>query len=265
MGAYPAVRPLRPRRAEADNGTWLLIFPHAGGSPSAYRRLAAEVSGWCSTWAVHYPGRQDRIGMRAPMTMDELIDDVTAGVNLLQPPRHLLFLGHSMGAYVAYETALRMQGTAWEPQCLIVSAALAPTSLARADLSTTNKAIMSTALKDLSALPEGLSATELLAPVRSDLALLRDYSRAATASRVRCPLLAVVGDTDALVDAAGAAPWQERTTAHARHTSLPGDHFYFQEAPARLARLLRGTAALTADAEVMVHEYPQYPGQGGRR
>src|SRR5262249_21852763 len=86
----------------------LLCFPHAGGSASSFYWLSAALGPEIEVWAVQYPGRQDRL--REPLVddvgrlADGLFDDLLG--HLAPAPA---FFGHSMGAIVAFEAALRAE------------------------------------------------------------------------------------------------------------------------------------------------------------
>src|SRR3954470_18640700 len=85
----------------------LVCFPYAGGSASFYFPYARDLSPHTEVLAVQYPGRQDRRhepGCAGIGRLADAIADVLPG----QDERPYAFFGHSMGAVVAFEVALRL-------------------------------------------------------------------------------------------------------------------------------------------------------------
>src|SRR4051812_17652626 len=86
----------------------LVCLPHAGGGASAYRtwpdRLPADVE----LLAGRYPGRQGRPLEGCGERMDALADQIPPALrpSLAEP---VALFGHSMGASVAYEVAVRLE------------------------------------------------------------------------------------------------------------------------------------------------------------
>src|SRR4051794_17447704 len=98
---------------EADErGPVLVCFPHAGGAAGSYFPLSRALAPSLEVWAVQYPGRQDRrheplIGDIPPLA-DRAAGHVLAAL-ARRPGRPAAFLGHSMGASVAFEVARRLR------------------------------------------------------------------------------------------------------------------------------------------------------------
>src|SRR6059058_3650797 len=90
-----------------DSGVRLICFPHAGGSASAYVPLARALAPEVEVLAVQYPGRQDR-RHEPPIEDVNRLADLAADVLPTDSARPYALFGHSMGALVAYETALRL-------------------------------------------------------------------------------------------------------------------------------------------------------------
>lgn len=86
----------------------LICFPHAGGAASFFRDWADLVPDDMDLAAVRYPGREDRFLDPPPASMADLANPV-ARACLASGDVPLVFFGHSMGASVAYEVALRLQ------------------------------------------------------------------------------------------------------------------------------------------------------------
>ena len=88
----------------------LYIFPHAGGSASAYAPFARAFSLDIKRIAVQYPGRADRHDVPDIESIPALAKDVytmLAANNITDAP--VAFFGHSMGGLIAFEVARRFE------------------------------------------------------------------------------------------------------------------------------------------------------------
>src|SRR4051812_36433387 len=94
-------------RTDAAQGT-LGCFPHAGGAASSFVRVARGLPTAIDTVAVQYPGRQDRHTEAGMPSIAALADRVAEVLTARPSPLPTVLLGHSMGAVVAYEVALRL-------------------------------------------------------------------------------------------------------------------------------------------------------------
>src|SRR3954465_2576403 len=106
--------------ARSETSTWLripkpspaapprlIVLPHAGGSASCYLPLLAPLWPRVEVLAVQYPGRQDRLGERPISDLHALADCVAEELEPWTDLPYTLF-GHSFGATVGYEVALRL-------------------------------------------------------------------------------------------------------------------------------------------------------------
>jgi surfactin synthase thioesterase subunit len=86
----------------------LVCFPHAGGSATFFFPVSQTLSPVAEVLTVQYPGRQDRRTEKGIESIDALAEHVARA---LAPwtDRPLVFLGHSMGAVVAFEVARRLE------------------------------------------------------------------------------------------------------------------------------------------------------------
>src|SRR6266545_3343153 len=118
------------RRFRDDDGcgTKLVCFPHAGGWANAYRTWPLGLPSDIGVLAVRYPGREDRLGDPFPSGLEALADDIADALGELTRHRLVLF-GHSMGASVAHEVALRLQKGGCPPAALCVSGRRPPDAL----------------------------------------------------------------------------------------------------------------------------------------
>ncbi|MFE2540550.1 thioesterase II family protein [Actinacidiphila glaucinigra] len=224
----------------------LICFPHAGGAASFFQAWADLLPDDMDLAGVRYPGREDRFLDPPPVSMSDLADPV-ARACLTSGDVPLLFFGHSMGASVAYEVALRMQYRGGSQVTdLFVSGSAAPGrgSGSRDPLTMTDAEIREDVAElggaDANALADQ-ELWELLIPsIRADYRLIGRY-RAAFSARapLDVPMVAYYGRGDADVDAASVAAWAEATSSTFAMRSFDGGHFYLKEqAPGLVADLL---------------------------
>jgi pyochelin biosynthetic protein PchC len=190
---------------------------------------------------VRYPGRQDRFVEPCVEQMGELADEIT---NSLLPllDRPVALFGHSMGAAVAYEVAVRLEAQhGFTPTRLFVSGRQAPHLAANEESEGLSddefvSRIRALGHPDVGALdlPE---LRELFLPaLRADFRLLGAYQPDEPA-KLAAPITAYVGLSDPGCPVEGARAWSEVARGGFDLRVFPGDHFY----------LVPEQAALTAD------------------
>ncbi|WP_029013109.1 thioesterase II family protein [Niveispirillum irakense] len=229
---------VRPQpRPEAD--IRLFCFHHAGGGAAFFVPWAAELPRHVELIAIRLPGREAAYG--APRCADpaQVVDGVRAAMAPLLDRPFALF-GHSLGALLAYRTALSLVAEgAGAPTHLFCSAFRAPhLPLSRAPLSGLAQADLLEELDRHGGIPAAVRAHEellsLILPVlRDDLALAEGYQHD-NAPPLNCPLTALGGQEDGLVSAAELAGWADHTTGPFRRLIYPGGHFYLSDHRPRL-------------------------------
>jgi pyochelin biosynthetic protein PchC len=255
----PASRWFRRHHRVARPRARLFCFPHAGGSPTAFRAWHRHVPDHVEVLAVCYPGRQDRMGDPFPASVGELATEITAAAEPLLDVPVALF-GHSMGALVAYEVALTL--SARPPLRLFVSGCEAPGRFDRSELLTADdEALLSVVRRLGSSAAQALEIPALrrlvLPSIRADFRLLAGY-RPDRVARLEIPIVACTGDRDPACRVPAVRSWSERTTSSFVLRVFPGDHFYLEPLESELLRHLQDH--LLADLRaVPPHLWPGRP------
>lgn len=228
---------LRRFRDDDGCGTKLVCFPHAGGWANAYRTWPLGLPSDVGVLAVRYPGREDRLSDPFPSGLEALADDIADALGELTRHRLVLF-GHSMGASVAHEVALRLQERGQPPAALCVSGRRPPHALdGQRKLCGTDEEIIAGVLRlDGSRAPvfEDPDLLEFLLPaVRGDYRLVDDYP-GGLRPPLGCPVYGYAGDDDDEVSPEQMRGWADATHAAFRLQVLPGGHFFLRAEEAAL-------------------------------
>lgn len=223
---------IRRFHRSAEAAVRLIAFPHAGASASYLFPMSEPLAPTIECGIVQYPARQDR---RLDPPIDDLMvlaDRVTDAVRPLAD-RPLAFFGHSMGATLAFEVALRLEAEGVRPAMLFASGRRAPTRLRDESVHTLDDAGVVRELRRLSGtdtrfLDDDELLSMILPAIRSDYTAIERY-RMVPGSRVRCSVTALVGDSDPKTSLADADAWAEVTDGPFTRHVFSGGHFYLAQ------------------------------------
>ena len=212
-----------------EAATRLICFPHAGGSATFYFPVAQALSPAVDVLCLQYPGRQDRRGEPCIDDIGTLADLITAE---LRPwlDRPFTLFGHSMGATLAFEVALRLERGGSTALGLFASGRRAPSRHRdeRVHLASDDRLI--TEIRKLEGTESRVFEDEEI--LRMILPAVRGDYRAAETYRYRpgpalsCPVTVLTGDSDPHVTLDEAEAWEEHTSGRFRLRVFQGGHFY---------------------------------------
>jgi surfactin synthase thioesterase subunit len=232
------------RKRRAGTPHRLYCFPHSGGSPGEFLRWTDKFPDEIEVWGVQYPGRGSRREEPSHTSVARLVDAIVSGIDFEEP---FSFFGHSMGALIAYQTALALRrANAAGPAHLVVSSYAAPllhnpgVTLPLPD----GQAFVEVIERVYGPLPPGLDANEdlrtaYLDNLRADLTLVGAH-QPAPEEPLACSITALGGRDDTESEERLAA-WRGCTTDAFRLFMFPGGHFYFRD---RLDEVVRQIAAV---------------------
>jgi pyochelin biosynthetic protein PchC len=220
----------------------LVCFPHAGGSASFFHPVSARLSPAIDVCAVQYPGRQDR---RTEANIDNIPDLAEAILQVVRQlaDRPLAFFGHSMGATLAYEVALRLEKEGVAPLArLFASGRRAPSRYRPESVHRYDDQRILAELRMLGGSESHLlgdpEVLQMVLPaIRGDYRAIETY-RHTPDQTLRCPVVVLVGDRDPRVSLDEAKAWAGHTTGPFDLRVFPGGHFYLSEHHQEVIRLV---------------------------
>lgn len=233
-------------RTTRDPVARVVCFPHAGGSASFFYPLATAVDEDLDVVAVQYPGRQERLRERCLESVHELAEHVfTAASHLFDRP--IVLFGHSMGATVAFELALRLERSFPQEELrLIVSGRRAPNTYRPADVDTDDDEAIVREVRSLGGTDERLldrdGGLDLILPaIRGDYRAVESY-RPSDPATLRCPIDVLTGDADSKTSLEEARAWGSHTSSRCDVRVYSGGHFFPTQHQASIVELVSRTA-----------------------
>ncbi|MFJ8536894.1 thioesterase II family protein [Streptomyces sp. NPDC093591] len=226
-----------------DSSVRLVCLPHAGGSASFFFPVSKALAPAVEVLAIQYPGRQNRLHVPPIDNLSELADGIFGALRLRLDDRPLALFGHSMGAVLAYEVALRLQRSGLpSPARLFVSGRQAPSCYRDGQIHRASDDEVVASLQALSGTSQAiLDDPELLAvilpAIRSDYHAVAGYQHD-PAQVLNCPVTVLTGDSDPQVSINEARAWAEHTTGQTDVEVFPGGHFFVVDRSSEVIGLL---------------------------
>ncbi|MEU4564028.1 alpha/beta fold hydrolase [Actinoplanes sp. NPDC023936] len=230
---------LRSFHPGTPTGVRLVCFPHAGGAATAYFPISAALAGRAEVLAVQYPGRQDR---RTEPPMERISGLAAELAEILAPldDRPAAFFGHSMGAIIAYETALLLEARGQAITHLFASGRRAPSRYRPENVHQRGEADILREVRLLSGTSTTLlddpETVQMIMPaLRADYRAIETYRHDPSRHLRHTPITALVGDADPRTSLDEARDWRAHTEGAFDLQVFPGDHFYLTGQPGPVA------------------------------
>ncbi|MDH6577692.1 alpha/beta fold hydrolase [Kitasatospora sp. MAP5-34] len=219
---------LRCYRPQPTAAVRLVCFPHAGSGAGAFRGWPELLPPSVELLAVQYPGREDRFNEPSATDLTSMADAVGTEIAEIAGlgDRPLALFGHSMGAAIAHEVALRLP----DPAHLVVSAREPVEHVTAGTVHLGGDEALRAELTRLGGssrlLFEDAELWQLMAPViRADYRAVETY-RPVPGRTLDCPVTAFAAEDDSELTLDQARAWDRSTTGRFTLRTFPGDHFY---------------------------------------
>jgi surfactin synthase thioesterase subunit len=226
----------------------LFCFPYAGGAAAAYRGWIPRFGTNVEPLPLEFPGHGSRILELPARGLVELVDALCSALapHLRSP---FAFFGHSLGAILAYEAALRIRAQGRQtPTHLFVSGARAPHRFGNAPdkwLHDLAEPELIAAVRELGGTPaEVLDNPELITllmpTLRADFELCDRYSLASPA--VATPtIVALSGESDAVAGPSEMEHWRWCAADSFQALTFRGGHFFIREHEHEICHAIEST------------------------
>jgi surfactin synthase thioesterase subunit len=221
------------RLKESDNPRIRLIcFPFGGAGAGVYWDWRSELADDVELFAIRLPGRESRVSEAFVTDAHIVVASIIREASELHR-LSTVFYGHSMGAGLAYQTAMTLRDLERPPPThLIVSGRMPPHRPYPGGWAHRSETELVAHLSKLGGLPDTILENRTLLSfylrrIRADF-LLNDDLFYGRAPKFDFPITVINGVDDPLVDDAGIAEWREHTTAQYRSFKVTGGHFFHQ-------------------------------------
>lgn len=223
----------------------VLCIPHAGSGPSHYRSWLRHLPHDVELRLVAPPGREHRYDEPEAERMEDYLNAVLREL-VTESAFPLCLFGHSMGAVIAYELALRLEEEGRPPVHTFLSGRGAPTDLPLAEPigALPDAELLALARLRYGGFPSAFDAHpelmgDALEALRGDLRMLERF-RPSFPRTLDSPVTVCWGTGDQSMSSADLRRWGDVGTV--RFLPFEGGHFYIQDRTAEVvAHVVRST------------------------
>ncbi len=214
----------------------LFCFPHAGGYSRYYNFLKdAEFEAVDQVILYEYYGRSRSSGAVRPENFDHLTELVTEFVDLhTEREEEFALFGHSMGAFVSYEAAVRLREKKGKTPLQVFLSGQRPPCTLEEGYYSSDPAVAVPYFRKLGGMEELWKASQrvqnyFLPVVLDDIRLLETYTPAVPDPKRRLPSCILLhGMDDAELEGHSMDLWKEHFSRIDGEYIFPGGHFYLE-------------------------------------
>jgi len=225
----------------------LFCFHHAGGSAIAFRGWQERLAGTgIEVIAAELPGRGRKMKEQVFKALPELISYLFVDVRREAAGTPIALFGVSLGALIAYELAVMLEGAGNKVNHLVASSFCAPPLFRQqkpVKLATKTDEELTTYLRALGGTPEELLAEKewrefFFAALRADFHLL-DIHTFPSHPKLSCPITVIGATEDEDYPPHSMEKWAEQTTGKFDRNVVSGGHLYLVDEPEKCLSIIR--------------------------
>jgi surfactin synthase thioesterase subunit len=221
-----------PSELASDDTIRLVCLPHAGGGTAVFHRWRRTLPKGIGLLPICLPGRESRIAEPPITRMRVLVPEI---VDAIEPAldRPYVLLGHSMGAWIAFELARELRRRGRTAPRLLVAAGSPPPHEPRSRVplhKLPDAEFVAVVGREFDGIPPAVRENEellaLVLPVmRADFELTETYEYVEEPP-LGCDILALGGSEDPTVTASELNEWGRYTTGGFEARHVAGGHFF---------------------------------------
>lgn len=230
-------------RPQGSPRVLLLCFPHGGGSASTFNAWPQDLPAEVEVGALQLPGRGRRLSEAAATRIEQIVEPLLRLLEPVQPLPVALF-GHSLGAWVAFELARRLQAVGRSITHLFVAGQPSPDVPDREApiRDWPDGEFIAEVQRRYGPFPdEVLRDHEMMALVlpvlRADFTIKENY-RYVDGPPLECPITALGGDHDDSASVDELTAWRHHTCSDFHLDMFPGGHFFVESARAAMLKMI---------------------------
>jgi medium-chain acyl-[acyl-carrier-protein] hydrolase len=215
----------------------LICFPYAGGAPSLFNTWKKALDPNIQLTTIELAGRGSRISEEPYSSLNNLVSDITPQIIQLvtEDDAPTILFGHSMGALIAYETAImisKLKSPTTLSLCGVVLSAKKPPHLPVESIihNLPDKEFKETILS-MGGVPkeiEGLLPL-FLPMLRNDFKMVERYKIPEPRYLLTCPIYIFWGENDSLMNEREVVEWDQYTKDTVECIKFRGGHFFIND------------------------------------
>ncbi|XP_004691164.1 PREDICTED: S-acyl fatty acid synthase thioesterase, medium chain [Condylura cristata] len=214
----------------------LICFPWAGGGSIYFAKWGHKMNNFVEVHSIRLAGRETRAEEPFTSDMQQVVDEIVCALLPILQDKPFAFFGHSLGALIAFKTALHLKEKyKQEPVHIFVSSITPPHLKAQyhkaGEEELTEEQILQY-IKDFGGTSKNIIedkelSKQYITKVMADANLFNNFNFDAPPEAVlSCDLTCFTGSEDIAKDIKA---WKDVTSGSFNSHVLPGNHFYLME------------------------------------
>lgn len=210
----------------------LITFPCAGGSANNFNKIIKNLD--CKIYSMEYSGHWTRYEERMYASMEDCIESLYSEIEeIVTETDEIFLLGHSMGAIVAYEIAVRLLKHGFIVKTLFLLSCMPPDEMDYRKITFENNDGIKKFLNEIRQIPfkvldSEFFERELLPSIRNDFSILSNYETMLMLSeKIDARIICISGVHDPLVQRMSG--WQRYTSNICSCVECEGAHFFLDD------------------------------------